>query len=288
MKKLILALSVIALIVSSCGKKELEDKIITQQKLQDSIQSVLTAKDNEMEALFQELNAIEQSLSEVNSKYGNVNKLKNNTKEVSKDTRERITSQIQDINEMLNNNKQKIAKLNTQVKKEGSKNKELTSFIENLQTRITEQETQIQTLTAELQQKKIVIENLNKNIDNLSKQNTVKDEQILQIENEKNTAYYVIGTKKELQAQGIVSSSGGFLGIGKKTAVSGDSDLSKYTKVDIRKINEIALRGKKVKVMTSHPASSYKINGGEKPTSMDITNSQAFWGKSKFLVIMID
>lgn len=289
MKKLILALSVVALIVSSCGKKELEDKIITQQKLQDSIHAVLQAKDAEIESLFQELNSIEESLSEVSSKYGNVNKLKDNTKEVSKDTRQRITSQIQDINEILSANKQKLANLNSRVNSEGGKSKQLNSFIEKLQTRITEQESQIQALTTELQEKKIVIENLNKNIDNLSKQNQVKDEQILKIEAEKNIAYYIIGTKKELLAEGIISSSGGFLGIGKKTKVDSDSDLSKYTKIDIRKVNEIPLNEEKIKILTIHPSSSYVFKGDDKkPSGIEIKNAHEFWGKSRFLVIILD
>ncbi len=291
MKRFILALGVVAVLFSSCGKQELEEKIITQQKLQDSIEAVLSIKDAEMESLFQELNAIEQSLSDVSAKYGNVNKLKNTSGEkVSKDTRARITDEIQNINELLATNKQKISKLNNQMANTGNKSKELATFVEKLQLRINEQEAQIQALTAELQQKKIVIENLNKNIEDLSKQNQVKDQQILQVEYEKNTAYYIIGTKKELQAEDIVNTSGGFLGMGRKTKVSGDSELSKYTKVDIRQFEQIPLSGKnKIKILTSHPSSSYTLEGDSKyPTSIKVKDASAFWGKSRFLVVMYD
>ncbi len=287
MKKIILAISVIVFLVSSCGKKELENKIITQQKLNDSIQAIIVSKDNEIESLFQDLNSIEQSLSEVSSKYGTVNKLKNTSGEISKDSRAKITAQIQDINELLNSNRQKLNNINGKLKADGNKRKELAAFVETLQAKVTEQEAQIQALTTELQNKKIVIENLNKNINDLSQQNQAKDQQILQVENEKNTAYYIVGTKKALQADDIVSSKGGFLGIGKKTSVSSDSDLSKYTKVDIRKINEIPLEGKRMKIMTTHPSSSYSIEGDVKaPTSIKIKDRNAFWGKSKFLVVM--
>ncbi len=290
-KRLFLSLAVVTLVFASCGKKELEEKLITQQKLNDSIQAVIAAKDAEMESLFQELNSIEQSLMEVTSKYGNVNKLKNTSGEkVNKDTRTRITEEIQSINEILANNRQKLNKLNSQISKDGNKNKELTAFVESLQARVTEQEAQIQALTAELQEKKIVIEKLNKNIDDLSKQNQAKDEQILQVQSERNTAYYIVGTKKELQAEGIVSLSGGFLGMGKKAKVSGDSELGKYTKIDIRHFDLIPLNGKnKVKIMTSHPSSSYEfVMNGKIPTSIRIKNANEFWGKSRFLVVMYD
>lgn len=291
MKRLFLTLTVVALVFASCGKKELEEKLITQQKLNDSIQAVIAAKDAEMESLFQELNSIEQSLTDVTSKYSNVNKLKNTSGEkINKDTRARITSEIQTINELLASNKQKLNKLNNQISKDGKKSKELTAFVESLQARVNEQESQIQALTEELKQKNIVIENLNKNIDDLSKQNQAKDEQLLQVESEKNTAYYIVGEKKALQTEGIISTSGGFLGIGKKTKVSGDSELSKYTKVDVRHLTEIPLEGKKrIKIMTSHPSSSYTLEGNAKtPTSIKITDAASFWGKSRFLVVMYD
>ncbi|MDR0970951.1 MAG: hypothetical protein LBM25_01025 [Bacteroidales bacterium] len=291
MKRIILSLSIIALVFSSCGKKELQDQLITQQKLNDSIQAVIKAKDAELEELFQELNSIEQSLSDVTSKYSNVNKLKNTSGEkITKNTRERITSEIQNINELLASNKQKLSKLSKQVSGQGDKNKELVTFVENLQKQLNDQEAQIQALTSELQEKKIVIENLNKNLSDLSKQNQEKDQQILQVETEKNTAYYIVGTKKELQEQGIVNVKGGFLGIGRKTNVNNDSELSKYTKVDIRHFDLITLNGEdKIKIMTTHPSTSYTIEGtAKKPTGIKITDPSKFWGKSKFLIIMYE
>ena len=249
----------------------------------------MASKNAEVEMLFQQLNEIEESLTAVTSKYANVSKLKNRTGEVNADTRSRITAQIQDINEILNANKQKVDQINSQLRKSNKNNKELTAFIEKLQQRITEQEEEIQLLTTELQKKKIVIENLNKNLDELSKQNQDKDEHIMRIEEEKNTAYYIIGTRKHLVEQNIISRKGGFLGIGKRSSVSSDSDLQKYTKIDIRKITEIKLSGKKIKILTSHPSSSYTLAGEEKrPTAIQINNPAEFWQKSKFLVIEID
>ena len=175
-----------AIVLAGCTNKKMEDQLISQKAMQDSIEAVLASKNAEVEMLFQQLNEIEESLTVVTSKYADVSKLKNKTGEVNADTRSRITAQIQDINEILNSNKQKVDQLNGQLKKSGKNNKELTAFIEKLQSRITEQEEEIQLLTTELQKKKIVIENLNKNLDELSKQNQSKDEQIMRIEEEKN------------------------------------------------------------------------------------------------------
>ncbi len=290
MKRTLFAAALVAVMAfTACTNKKAEEQLITQKALQDSIEAVLASKNAEVEMLFQQLNEIEESLTAVTGKYANVSKLKNKTGEVNADTRSRITAQIQDINEILNANKQKLDRLNGQLKKSNKSNKELTTFVENLQKRISEQEEEIQLLTAELQKKKIVIENLNKNLDELSKQNQDKDEQIVRIEDEKNTAYYIVGTRKQLVEQKIINRKGGFLGIGKRSAVSSDSDLQQYTKIDIRKITEIKLSGKKIKILTSHPSSSYTLEGeAKKPTAIQISNPAEFWQKSKFLVIEVD
>ena len=185
--------------------------------------------------------------------------------------------------------KQKINNLNAQLRKQKNTNKELTAFIEKLQTRISEQEEEIQLLTTELQKHKIVIENLNRNLDELNKQNQDKDERILKIEEEKNTAYYVIGEKKELLEKGIINRKGGFLGMGKRSVASSDSELANYTKIDIRRVPEIRLHGTKIKILTSHPSESYRSEPDTKrPTRLVITNPSLFWQKSKFLVIELD
>lgn len=288
MKRTLIVIAALVLAVG-CKDKKMEEQLISQKALQDSIESVLASRNAEVEMLFQQLNEIEESLSQVTSKYANVSKLKNKTGEVNADTRSRITAQIQDINEILSSNKQKVDQLNGQLRKSGNSNKELTAFVEKLQQRISEQEEEIQLLTTELQKKNIVIENITKQLDQANQQNQSKDERIMQIEEEKNTAYYIVGTRKNLVSQKIIDRKGGFLGMGKRSTVSNDSDLQKYTKIDIRKVSEIKLTGKKIKILTSHPSSSYKLVGDEKkPTAIHITNPAAFWQKSKFLVIEVD
>ncbi|MCF0210160.1 MAG: hypothetical protein HUK18_02410 [Bacteroidales bacterium] len=287
MKKILLACGLIATVLfASCGKKEMEQKLVNQKAVQDSVQAALDAKNNEVESLFAQLNEIEENLNTVTSKYTNVEALRNTSGEINQDRRTRIQSQIQDINEILNQNKEKIDNLTAQLKKSQSNNKNLTAFIEKLQARIAEQEEEIQLLTTELQKKNITINSLNKNLDELSRQNREKDEHIIKVEDERNSVYYIIGTKSELKNLGVVNSSGGFLGIGKKTNVASDSDLADYTKIDARRVKEIALPGKKIQILTSHPSTSYELNG-DKPTQLTIKDANSFWAKSKFLVILV-
>ena len=289
MKRTYLLIASLVLILASACNNKAEKELLTQKALQDSVEAALAAKNTEVEMLFQQLNEIEENLSVVTSKYADVSKIKDKTGEVNVDTRTKITSQIQDINDLLTEQKQRIDNLNAQLRKQKNTNKELTAFIEKLQTRISEQEEEIQLLTTELQKHKIVIENLNRNLDDLNKKNQDKDERILKIEEEKNAAYYIIGERKELLEKGIINRKGGFLGIGKRSVASSDSELKNYSKIDIRRVPEIQLPGTKIKILTSHPSESYRLESDEKrPTRLVITNPSLFWQKSKFLVIELD
>ena len=289
MKRTYLLIAGLVLILTGACNNKAEQELLTQKALQDSVEAALAAKNTEVEMLFQQLNEIEENLSVVTSKYADVSKIKDKTGEVNVDTRTKITSQIQDINDLLTEQKQRIDNLNAQLRKQKNTNKELTAFIEKLQTRISEQEEEIQLLTTELQKHKIIIDNLNRNLDELNKKNQDKDERILKIEEEKNAAYYIIGERKELLEKGIINRKGGFLGIGKRSVASSDSELKNYSKIDIRKVPEIQLPGTKIKILTSHPSESYRLESDEKrPTRLVITNPSLFWQKSKFLVIELD
>lgn len=289
MKKTYLLIASLVLILASACNNKAEKELLTQKALQDSVEAALAAKNTEVEMLFQQLNEIEENLSVVTSKYADVSKIKDKTGEVNVDTRTKITSQIQDINDLLTEQKQRIDNLNAQLRKQKNTNKELTAFIEKLQARIAEQEEEIQLLTTELQKHKIIIDNLNRNLDELNKKNQDKDERILKIEEEKNAAYYIIGERKELLEKGIINRKGGFLGIGKRSVASSDSELKNYSKIDIRRVPEIQLPGTKIKILTSHPSESYRLESDEKrPTRLVITNPSLFWQKSKFLVIELD
>lgn len=259
------------------------------QQMQDSFATVISNKDAELESLFQQMNEIETSLQEVANTYSDVAQATNTSGEVSKDSASSIKSKISTINDILAANKKKISAINNSLYKSQKQNKELKKFVENLESRIKEQEEQIQVLTAELEKKNIKIDELTKNVENLQNTAKEKDKQLMAVEDEKHTAYFAIGTKKELRAKNLIDKRGGFIGLGTADVLANNADFSVLTKIDTRNTQEIPLTGEKIKIVTAHPTSSYSLEGDEKrPTSIRITNPDLFWKASKCLVIMVD
>lgn len=288
MKKSLLILGMFA-IATLIGCQNKEEQKAREQKVQDSFAALMSAKDGEMEKMFKELNDVDVALAEVTNTYAGVSKVANTSGEISKDAKANIFSKIESIKSALAANKQKVANVNAKLKKANKQNTQLQSFVSNLESRIKEQEEQIQALNTELAKKNIQIDALTKNVNDLSNKNKQKDAQILKIEDEKNTAYFAVGTKKELIAKNLIDQKGGFIGIGKTSSFAHNANYENLTKIDIRNTQEIPLTGRKTKLISSHPSSSYSLEGDvKKPTSIRITNPEQFWKGSKCLVIMVD
>ncbi len=286
MKKALFIIGLSAIFMVGCQNGAMQER---EKQLQDSFASVMSAKNAELEAFFQQLNEIETSLNEVTSTYSDVVENVSSNGETTKDAVAGIKAKISNLGDILAADKAKLKSLNSQIYRLNNQNKELQNFVASLESRIAEQEAQIQTLTKELEKKNATIKSLEKDVAGLKEADKKKAKQIAEIQDEKHTAYFAIGTKKELRTKNIVDRKGGFIGLGKSTVLANNSDFAAFTKIDTRNTQEIPLTGKKIKIVTPHPESSYSLEGDVKrPTSIRIVNPDLFWKASKCLVIMVD
>ncbi|MBR4176138.1 MAG: hypothetical protein IKQ53_01865 [Bacteroidales bacterium] len=288
MKRISLMLLAIApLLFASCKGEDPEKTAAIKRA--DSLQTIVDAKDGEIDALFEVLNEIETNLSEISSRYSQVNTLKQDNPEMNSRVKGQITDQLAVIENMLSQNRQKIASLNAKVANLGQENSKLQVFIDNLNTRIAEQEMQIGELMNELTISKATIQQLSDNVSSLTQSNKEKDDYIAYQTNEANKAYYIVGSYKDLRDMGIVSKSGGFIGIGKKQNTSDDMDISKFQTIDRSKVTTIAINQRKAQVISKHPEGSYELifdeNDAKKVAYLTIKDVNAFWRYTDYLVV---
>lgn len=281
----IFALAIMCLAFGSCKQKELE----RTQQMNDSLQAIVNSKDDEINALFDMLNQIEDNLAMVSAKYSTVKELKRGNTEGNYNVKGEITEQIATIEEMLASNKKKIAELNSKISSLSQKNTQLQEFVTKLENRVASQESQIADLMAELEQNKVVIKNLNKNVSDLTASNQQKDQTIALQTAEANRAYFIVGSYNELKELGVVSKSGGFIGIGKKQAVTTEMETEHFTMIDKTKVTTITINKKNAMVISNHPQNSYELVPDENDASviayLRILNTNQFWQYTKFLVV---
>lgn len=282
MKKLIFLFSAALIALSSCNNdtKEVNTLADSLNQVNEGLKMVVSEKDSSIESFIVAFNEIQENLTEVKAKQKMISTSSNDA-ELRKNMKEQIISDIQSINELMEKNKQKIASLKSKLAKSNGKVEELEKMITFLTTQIEEKDLEIVDLKNQLERLNIEVTELTAKYEEKAEESNQKTEQL-------NTAYYAIGTAKELKEKGVLTKEGGFIGLGKSKKLSSDFNKSYFTKIDISQNKNISLNAKKAKLITSHPSSSYKIEGVKSADKLTILNPQEFWSASKYLVILVE
>lgn len=285
MKKIIAALLITTLL--SCGDNTNEKGTITSA----AADSLATENAKLKEEANQKEEAINSFMESFNDIQENLNVIKEKQKIITssaksgdvQNRKDQIVQDIQAINELMDQNRQKLTNMSGKLKKANLKIAELENMIATLTTQLGERDVEIIDLKDQLEKVNLHVAHLTTTIEESESASTEKT-------NKLNTAYYAMGTKKELEKQGVISKEGGLIGIGKTAQLKGDFNKNYFTKVDIRDVSSIPILSKKVKLVTSHPSGSYKLEGDPKKQieKITITNPEEFWASSKYLVIITE
>ena len=258
----------------------------------DTLQQLVYKKDSAIYKIMNTFSSIEDNLQAIKEKE-NIIALTANSTESKQSREEKINEDIQLIYNMLLQNREQVSKLQAQLKKANVKTKELQQMITSLESKLQEKDEEILRLTQELEASNLKIEGLNNLVDNLNAAlDSLRNEDALKIatiegqDEALNTAYYVIGSEKELKELGILDKKGQFA-VGSKKARK-DFDDKAFSRIDIREKTSFDLNGaKKAKVVTAHPLDSYTIYGQKPVDSLVVNNYYKFWNSSKYLVIVV-
>ena len=281
MKKLFI-LTVCAIALGSCneGVKKAEE---AAQQQRDSLEQIISQKDNEINDMMTTLSDIEEGFREITEAQNRVTLAKQGE---GTNTTQRIKENFQFIQSVMKQNKELINKLKQQVRESSVKGGQLKKIIDNLTEQMEKKDQQLQTLREELDKKDIHIAeldekvaDLNTNVTNLTAENTEKAQTISNQDKQLNTAWFVFGTSKELKEHNVLV---------KGKVLQGDFDKSYFTKIDIRIDKEIKLYRQSAHILTTHPASAYTLErDANKQYILRITDPQLFWSTSKYLVIQV-
>lgn len=251
--------------------------ISTELKEKDSI---LTTKEAAMGEFIESFNEIQENLNQIKSKEKIIST--NQTGELKKSDKDQVLSDIQTIYDLLNKNKQKVSSLSSKLKASNLKIEALELAVTNLTNQLVEKETEIAELQNQLEKLSADFSTLNIKYNQEKQASDQKTEKL-------NTAYYIVGTTKELKASGAITKEGGFIGLGKVAELNSTLNPGYFNKVDISKVKDIPIGGKQVKLITPHPDGSYKLVEGASATiKLTITDTEKFWSLSKFLIISVD
>ncbi len=289
---LLLLIIVIGGIIILNKKTQIEQ--LNQQNV--NLNTTLVTRDslvNEMASTFDE---IEENLTFIRNKRG---QLVLTPQEGFKNQKETLVADIKLMNDMLEESSKKIEELDKKLKKSGIEISSFKNKIAQLNKYIAEQDNSMQQLKAEIEQRDYKIAEMDVKLSKLqgdiaSKDDSLvtksqiiadKSQTIVEKENEINKAYFVVGTHSELIKNGVLTKDG-FLGSKKNTSIRDDFNESYFTQLDIRNANQFPLHAKKAKLISEHPANSYRlVEENDKIAYLEIENPKEFWKLTKYVIV---
>lgn len=286
MRNLFLLISIVA--IFGCARKE-KAEIERLNTVRDSILAEAQLKEQALNDFISSFNEIEENLRQIKEKENLITVSAKQGAELNMEAKDRINQDINLIYEMMQKNKKSIANLDKKLKAANIKILELEQLVQNLTYQVQQKDSAILELQTRLENMNIQITMLNTAVDTLTVSNTKKTKTIEEQTVSINTAYYAIGTKKELIDNKIITKEGGFIGLGKTTKMKSDFNKKYFTKIDIRKFKMLPIKMKKASIVTTHPSESYKLYSTKKSAdSLEIVNPVEFWESSKYLVILVE
>jgi hypothetical protein len=278
------------------------DQVRENHRLHDQLDQQNLQAENNSRA-FQ---AIETNLAQVTARAGVI--LNAPDEKVSPVTEERIISEIETIDKLVGDNNRIIKNLTATL---GEKDERIVKFKKlaaRLDKRLKEYKTRGTLMEAEtLKLKQDLMEanrqgvELQKQVSSLKQEVASDDadinakEQMIgwqsdQLEKKDakiRTAYYVVGTYKDLHASNVVEKTGGFIGLGRTKMLKKDFDRNTFHQIDIYSYTSIPVFGGHISILTNHSSDSYELKKDAEGNVkwIYITDPEKFWENSKYLVV---
>jgi len=208
--------------------------------------------------------------------------------ELNMDKRQKMVRDLQLMNGLMKESRDRIAELTKRLDKSKIDASGLRKKLKDLDLMLAARDSSISTMKGELLARDFKIEQVNEQLTAMELEVAKREAFIEQQTNEMNTAWYVVGTSTELEEQGVVTHTGGLIGIGQTAAVNGDVANDRFKQVDVRQTSRVDLGVKKAHLVTEHPKGSYTIvEEGDELAYLQIKDPTAFWRMSKYMVVEV-
>lgn len=275
------ALGVVALL-ASCVSRQV---VVEAESRSDSLELVVSAKDSLINAVFADINAISENLALIKSRENLITVA--GEAEGGRRPVEEISNDIKAIDRLLRENRSKIESLQRSaalLRKANLRIDGLEKMIADMNRQLAEKKTEVEQLRESLVRMGDEVKSLTEEVAVCSAEVENLSGEKVELQNQLNTVYYIVGAEKELRDAQIINKQGF---IGRTLTVGRNSNFDSFTMADSRLLTEIPVGQKKATLVTSHPEGSYELvtDSNKIVEKLLITDPVRFWESSKILII---
>ena len=275
------ALGVVALL-ASCVSRQVA---VEAESRSDSLELVVSAKDSLINAVFADINAISENLALIKSRENLITVA--GESEGGRRPVEEIDNDIKAIDRLLRENRAKIESLQrsaAQLRKANLRIDGLVKMIADMNRQLAEKKAEVEQLRESLVRMGDEVKSLTEEVAVRSAEVENLSGEKVELQNQLNTVYYIVGAEKELRDAQIINKQGF---IGRTLTVGRNSNFDSFTMTDSRLLSEVPVGQKKATLVTSHPEGSYELvtDANKVVEKLIITDPVRFWESSKILII---
>ena len=267
------ALGVVALL-ASCVSRQVA---VEAESRSDSLELVVSAKDSLINAVFADINAISENLALIKSRENLITVA--GESEGGRRPVEEIDNDIKAIDRLLRENRAKIESL----QRSAAQLRKANLRIDGLEKMIADMNRQLAEKKAEVEQLRESLVRMGDEVKSLTEEVAVRSAEVenlsgekVELQNQLNTVYYIVGAEKELRDAQIINKQGF---IGRTLTVGRNSNFDSFTMTDSRLLSEVPVGQKKATLVTSHPEGSYELvtDANKVVEKLIITDPVRFW-----------
>jgi len=287
MKKYIFIAAASLMMMTSC-KDEQKDPTVTVTRERDSLLSVIDARETTVNEFISSFNEVERNLDSVKSKQHIILLNSDKLTDLKANQKARINAEILAINELMDANTKKLKLLSRKLNRADKKNAKLEETIILLNAQLTQKYIELSELNTRLTTLNAQVAQLETTVNDLLVENFSQSQSLNAKTAESRTAYYIIGSSRDLQMWGLIDKEGGLLGVGQTSKLSNNLDKGMFTKIDYLETTSIQINRKGIKIVTTHPTGSFSLEkDGKMVNNIMINDPEKFWSASKYLVITL-
>jgi peptidoglycan hydrolase CwlO-like protein len=181
--------------------------------------------------------------------------------------------------------KEKIGRLESSLKRSHVKSAGLQKIIATLKDDALAKESLLAQLTGRVDSLQTQVAGLQTTVQQDQESLRQRDQTIEEKRHELATVEYLIGTKQDLTASGVVAARGGVLGLGKTLALSGRFNEGLFTPLDTDQQTVVRTSSPRIQVLSPQPMSSYELQVVDGKVEIHILDPAEF-RKVRHLVVM--
>lgn len=200
---------------------------------------------------------------------------------------QRALERIASLRASIARNRERIAALESDLRHSGSRVESLRRIVAGLQRDLTAKQASLDELVGQVASLQGQVTGLQTEVAQGRDSLLVRDAALEERRHELATVYYVVGTRAQLQRQGVIVMKGGVLGLGGTPVLTGQIPGDALQPLDTDQTEVLPLGSSRARVLTPQAPQSYELRLVDAQMQLHVTDREEF-RKVRRLVVLTD